>query len=373
MILDWITIIFFFLYALLLFYYRRGWQSLSEFIPPQNNKYSFISVVIAARNEENQIGKLLKALEGQTYPKDSFEIIVVDDFSTDTTAAVVKQSSLSKLSLIQPDVSKEASSKKKAIEAGIKPAKGELIVTTDADCIVPADWLCTINSFYTSTDASFIAAPVKFSHNQTTLQLFQALDFLVLQGITAASAGNHFHIMCNGANLAYKKQAFVDVKGFEGIDKVATGDDMLLMHKIRKQNPDKVFYLRNKNAIVTTQPMLTWKKFFMQRKRWASKTLVYDDYRIIAVLAFVYVFNFLFFILLIASFLNPVYWFYTLGYLLLKTAIEWPFVAAVAKFYNEQKLMRYFIFFQPLHIFYTVIVGALSQFGTYEWKERTTK
>lgn len=373
MILDWIAIVFFFLYALLLFYYRRGWQSLSEFIPPETNKRRFISVVVAARNEENRIGQLLKTLQEQTYPKDHFEIIVVDDFSTDTTAAVVKQSSLPNLLLIQPHVSKEVSSKKRAIETGVNAAKGELIVTTDADCTVSADWLCTINSFYTSTDASFIAAPVKFSHDQTTLQLFQALDFLVLQGITAASAGNHFPIMCNGANLAYKKQTFVDARGFEGIDKVATGDDMLLMHKIRKQHPDKVFYLKNKTAIVTTEPMLTWKTFFMQRKRWASKTLVYDDYRIIAVLAFVYLFNCLFFVFLIASFFNPVYWLYTLGYLLLKTVVEWPFVAAVAAFYKEQKLMRYFIFFQPLHIFYTVIVGALSQFGTYEWKERTTK
>ncbi len=367
------VIIFFIVYALLLFYYKRGWQSLSEFIPPGNNKYSFISVIIAARNEENQIGNLLKALEEQTYPRDLFEIIVVDDFSTDTTAAVVKQFPLSNLSLIQPNVSKETSSKKKAIEAGINLAKGELILSTDADCIVPADWLGIINGFYTSTGASFIVAPVKFTHDHTTLQRFQAIDFLVLQGITAASAGNHFHIMCNGANLAYKKQAFADVKGFEGIDKVATGDDMLLMHKIHKQNPGKVFYLKNKNAVVTTEPMLTWKTFFMQRKRWASKTLVYDDYRIIAVLAFVYAFNCLFFILLIASFFNPVYWFYTLGYLLLKTAVEWRFVAAVAQFYKEQKLMRYFLFFQPIHILYTVLVGALSQFGKYEWKERTTK
>jgi cellulose synthase/poly-beta-1,6-N-acetylglucosamine synthase-like glycosyltransferase len=373
MILGWIVIVFILAYGFLFLYYKRGWQSLPEFISTTNNKSTFISVIIAARNEEKRIAGLLKSLAQQSYPEESFEIIVVDDFSADATAAIVKQLSLFNLSLIQPDVSKNASSKKKAIEAGIKMARGELIVTTDADCIVPPNWLRTLHGFYVQNNGYFIAAPVKFSYGKSLLQIFQSLDFLVLQGITAASAGNQFHIMCNGANLAYKKQAFINVKGFEGIDKKATGDDMLLMHKIKKQTPDRVFYLKSKEAIVSTEPMTSWRDFFMQRKRWASKTLIYDDYRIIALLAFVYLFNCLFFVLLAACFFNPVYWFYLLGFLLLKTAIELPFVTAVAKFYGEQKLMKYFIPFQPLHIFYTVVVGALSQFGKYSWKGRTTK
>jgi cellulose synthase/poly-beta-1,6-N-acetylglucosamine synthase-like glycosyltransferase len=205
------------------------------------------------------------------------------------------------------------------------------------------------------------------------LQVFQALDFLVLQGITAASVSSDFHTMCNGANLAYKRSAFQAVNGFEGIDRVATGDDMLLMHKIRKLDPSKVHYLKSQDAIVNTEPMPSWKAFFMQRKRWASKTLVYDDYRIIAVLGFVYLLNCLFPILIITSIFNPVYWWYVLFFWILKTIIEFPFVNSVAKFYNEQKLMKYFFFFQPLHMLYTVSVGLLSQFGKYEWKGRKTK
>ncbi|HJW17780.1 MAG TPA: glycosyltransferase family 2 protein, partial [Flavisolibacter sp.] len=264
-------------------------------------------------------------------------------------------------------------SKKKAIEAGICNARGELIVTTDADCLLPVNWLHTISNYYNNKNASFIAAPVKYSHDNSFFQVFQALDFMTLQGITAASVSSGFHNMCNGANLAYRKQSFEAVNGFDGIDKVASGDDMLLMHKIWKQDPDKVFYLKSKDAIVSTQPMPSWKAFYSQRKRWASKTMVYEDYRIVGVLAFIYLFNCLFFVWLITAFWHPINIVYAFAFLLLKTLIEWPFVRSVAQFYDEQRLMKYFLLFQPVHVLYTVVVGLTSQLGSYEWKGRRTK
>lgn len=367
------TAIFLFLYALLILFYWNSWNKLDEYLVSSDVDKRYLSVIIPARNEEDNIRSLLNALSQQTYPKDSFEIIVVDDFSTDLTAEIVRSFSLDNLLLIQPAVSPALSSKKKSIEAGIEKAKGELIITTDADCISTKNWLETINHFYAKHDAAFIAAPVKFSHNDSLLQLFQSLDFLTLQGVTAASVAANFHTMCNGANLAYKKKAFENVNGFHGIDKVATGDDMLLMHKIWKQYPGKTLYLKNKEAIVTSQPMLSWKDFFMQRKRWASKTLVYDDYRIIVVLAFVYLLNCLFIALVVASLFNSLYWWYVIGFIAVKTIIELPFVNSVAKFYNEQRLVKFLFIFQPIHIFYTVFVGLISQFGKYEWKGRKTK
>jgi cellulose synthase/poly-beta-1,6-N-acetylglucosamine synthase-like glycosyltransferase len=368
-----ITVFFLLLYAGLIFFYWEAWKKLNFYNVEPTNDYRFLSVIVPARNEEKNITALFNTLSQQTYPDEFFEIIVVDDYSTDSTAERVKSFNPPNLLLIQPEASSPFSSKKKAIEAGIKTAKGELIITTDADCIPTKNWLQTINNFYVKKDAAFIAAPVKFSYNNSMVQVFQTLDFLTLQGITAASVSANFHTMCNGANLAYKKEAFQQVNGFEGIDKVATGDDMLLMYKIWKKHPGKTFYLKNKDAIVSTKPMFTWKDFFMQRKRWASKTLVYDDYRIIAVLSFVYLLNCSFIALLIASLFNSFYWWYTFGFWVLKTIIELPFVYSVAKFYNERKLVKFLFFFQPLHIFYTVFVGLLSQFGKYEWKGRKTK
>jgi len=358
---------------MLIFYYWHAWRQLKTYKHSSTPENRFLSIIIPARNEEKNIPVLLKALSRQTYPKDFFEIIVVDDFSDDLTVEKIKSFKLSNLILIQPETNPLSSSKKKAIETGIKKAKGELIITTDADCIPPESWLEVISSFYRETTAAFIAAPVKFSHNQSFLQLFQALDFLTLQGITASSVSTDFHTMCNGANLAYRKDAFINVNGFEGIDKVATGDDMLLMHKIRKKYPGTIFYLKNSNAIVTSQPMISWKDFYMQRKRWASKTLVYKDYRIVVVLGFIYLLNCLFIALIVGSFLNYFNWWYVLMYLIAKTLIELPFVFSVAKFYNEQRLLIYLFPFQPIHILYTVLVGLTSQFGKYEWKGRKTK
>ncbi len=373
MVLLILTIFLLIIYALLFAYYDKGWRSLPDFHPMNENLNVFISVIIPARNEASNLPIILEALQQQSYPFELFEILVVDDFSEDDTSIIVQSFPMSNLRLLKPSVAPEFSSKKKAIEAGVMQAKGELVVTTDADCLPGKNWLKIIASFYVEKDAAFIAAPVKYYPPDYPLQIFQVLDFITLQGITGASVHLNFHDMCNGANLAYKKSAFLDVNGFEGIDHVATGDDMLLMHKIRKVYPEKVFYLKSEAAIVQTPAMPGWKQFLVQRKRWASKSLVYRDRRIIAALALVLLVNLLFIILLGASIIEPWYWWLTAGFLLMKTIIEWPFVNRVARFFNQHSLTLYFPLFQPLHIFYTIYTGISSQFGKYEWKGRKTK
>ena len=373
MLLWIITAVLLILYGCLILFYAWHWSRLASYTQGEAHPDTFISVVIAARNEEKDLPLLLSCLQAQTYPKELFEVIIVNDFSTDGTAKAVSHFLNDSVRLIEPAVAPEHSSKKKAVEAGVNAARGELLVITDADCLPPPKWLQTMASFYKEKAPVFIAAPVKFYHNNSLVQLFQATDFMVLQGITAASTSANFHTMCNGANLAYTKTAFMAAKGFEGIDAVASGDDMLLMYKISKGFPDKVRYLKSKEAVVATQPMPSWKSFYNQRKRWASKTLHYDDYRITAVLALVYFVNVLFFVILLAALLNAPFWKLLLLYLVVKTGIELPFVAAVARFYGEGRILKYFPLFQPLHIAYTVSVGFLSQLGKYEWKGRQTK
>ena len=368
-----LTAVFLLCYAFLIFYYFYYWLHVKEFALSNNNFTVSVSVVIAARNEEENIARLLVALQRQTYSRNFFEVIVVDDFSTDKTSESVKPFLNDTFYLIKPNTNAAQSSKKKAIEAGVQKAKGELIVITDADCILQKEWLQTIVSFYKKTNSVFIAAPVKLKSYATLLSIFQSLDFITLQGITAASVTANTHTMCNGANLAYLRSAFFEVEGFSGIDKLASGDDMLLMYKIWKKYPGKISYLKNEQAIVETEPMRTWKDFFQQRIRWSSKAGYYKDWRIKLVLFFVYLFNCLFFVLLIACFLDSYYWYILIFYLFGKLLIEFPFVYSVARFYNAQKLLVYFPFLQPLHIIYTVVIGLVSQFGTYQWKGRKTK
>jgi len=341
---------------------------------PDNSYPGKVSVIIPARNEEKNIQALLNSLQQQNYPHDLTEIIVIDDHSTDNTAAIVK--SFPGVKLITMKNESINSYKKKAIETAIGTASGKLIITTDADCITLPGWLKTIVSFKELNDSVFIAAPVAFTNDQGSNKLlyyFQALDFLVLQGITGASISKKALSMCNGANLAYEKKVFYEVNGFSGIDHIASGDDMLLMHKISVQYPDKVHYIKSKEAIVYTHAAKTWKEFINQRIRWASKANKYDDKRIFWVLLFVYIFNLTFLCLFIAGFINYHYWIYFLFLWVVKTIIEFPFVYSVASFFNRQSLMKYFFFFQPLHIFYTIAAGWLGQFGNYEWKGRKVK
>jgi biofilm PGA synthesis N-glycosyltransferase PgaC len=376
MVIVYITIFLFFGYSLLIIYYWLSWRSAPEFVAQKKLHTASISLVIAARNEERNIGRLLNALNEQTYPRHLTEVIVIDDDSTDNTLNLAKQfATTSTIELKSDGVN---SYKKRAIEEGIRAASGDLIVTTDADCVPPTHWLEDLVSFREQNHSIFVAAPVIFENNSSFLETFQALDFLILQGITAASVYRQAHSMCNGANLAYEKKAFAEVNGFEKIDSIASGDDMLLMHKIWKKYPGRVHYLKSREAIVATQPMKTWKEFFNQRVRWASKARYYQDKRILGVLLLVYLFNLSCVSLLLAAIwsrwpsgLQFVIWF--LAFWVAKTAIEFPFVYSLAKFFNKQSLMKYFFLYQPLHMAYTVLAGFLGQFGTYEWKGRRVK
>ena len=179
--------------------------------------------------------------------------------------------------------------------------------------------------------------------------------------------------MCNGANLAYERKVFHEVNGFTGIDHIASGDDMLLMQKISGHFPGKISYLLSKEAIVTTQAAKTWKEFFSQRIRWASKATNYNDYKIFSALFLVYFFNCSLLALFISGFWMHDLWWGLIVILFIKTFIELLFIFPVARFYNKQNLLKLFPLFQPLHIIYTVIAGWLGMFGNFEWKGRRVK
>ena len=384
-----IILLLFLSYSLLLIYYRQSWLNIPNYKPQTKNKkpQTKISVIIPARNEEENIAACLNSVTNQSYPKDLFEVLVVDDHSTDNTASIIKSYAAQNVKLISLTdfipAGELNSYKKKAIEIAFQQSTGELIVTTDADCFVPENWLQTIAAFYETYKPEFVAAPVSINCSNIFMEFFQALDFMMLQGITGASVHKKIHSMCNGANLAYTKKAFEEVGGFSGIDNIASGDDMLLMHKIYKRYPDKVMFLKSKDAIVQTAPVSSISEFFNQRIRWASKADKYDDKRIFAVLLLVYLFNLVLLLLPILTLFNPGklsiihyplsiinLW---LLLLVLKTSIELIFLYPVAKFFGKQTMLWLFPLMQPFHILYTVIAGWLGKFGHYTWKERKVK
>ncbi|QNA44448.1 glycosyltransferase [Lacibacter sediminis] len=362
-------------YSILLLLYRYWWsRSATLNVPASFVPGTSFTILIPARNEEKNIVDCLQSIQQLNYPKELIEVIVIDDFSDDVTVANAKQFKGVKVIELKELIKEKINSyKKKAIEAGVEQATGKYIVTTDADCTVPTNWLRNFAYIIEQRPTVFIAAPVAMKEETSFIKLFQSLDFLSLQGITAASVGAGFHSMCNGANLCYSKEAFYTVNGFKGVDHIASGDDMLLMHKLYSRFPNEVHYCKAADSIVLTNPVETVGEFFRQRIRWASKADQYDDKRIFWVLLLVYLLNVFFVVLFVAACFNSSLRMLLAGSLLFKTFIELIFLIPVAGFFQKSKLLLWFPFAQPFHIVYTVIAGWLGKFGKYEWKGRTVK
>lgn len=327
------------------------------------------SIIIAARNEETHIGPCLESLLAQDFPREQMEIIVVDDQSTDGTAALVRSYADRGIRLISLG-KEDAFGKKAAIARGIAAATHGIIITTDADCSYSNKWINTLLSYREKMDAIFIAAPVQFRKEISLLDRFQSLDFMALQGITAAGVSGKYLNMCNGANLLYTKEAFSAVNGFEGIDHIASGDDMLLMEKIDKAFPGGVAYCFSEDAIVVTEPANSWAAFIQQRIRWSSKAKNYSNIFTKLTLLLVYLVNAAVVALLLAGIFDFQLLKYGLLLTLMKTIVELPFMIRIARFFNKSALIPWFIPIQPMHAFYTVVAGTFGLFSKYRWKGR---
>jgi glycosyltransferase involved in cell wall biosynthesis len=367
-----ISVLLMLAYALLIRRYDDAFtKSRKNFSIADTEATQHVTVIIPARNESANIKACLSALMAQTYPRSLIEIIVVDDLSEDDTAEIVKNFPV-KLIRNNPKPGTIAF-KKQAIATGISQASGALILTTDADCIVANTWVSTMVNTLQSQRAYMVTGPVKMMPGNQCLSMFQSLDFAILQGITAASVGSGIHDMSSGANLAYIKSFYHEVGGFNGIDDIASGDDMLLMQKFSAQYPGSIGYAFSMDAMVNTKTEPTWKLFLQQRIRWASKATKYKDPVLFRILLLVYAVNLWVVALLVMGLWNRRAFVFGLILMIIKLMIEWRFVQNVLQFFSLLPLMRWFPIAQPLHILYTVVSGFFGQAGGYRWKGRNVK
>jgi peptide/nickel transport system permease protein len=377
MYLFTVTICLLAAYGVLMALYTRGHWNLRAFVAKGKTPQTKFSIVIPARNEAANIEACIAGIQAQNYPTHLFEVIVIDDFSEDETANIVASLALQynnvRLLRLQ-DFTKDENIiayKKRAIEIAIEQANHPWIVTTDADCSFTKNWLASYDAYIQEHNCVMVAAPVAYKNTGSFLSVFQVLDFISLQGITAAAVGSGSHTLCNGANLCYSKEAFEHVGKFSGIDHLPSGDDMLLMHKMKKSYPEKIGYLYAQDTVVTTAPSATLDLFIQQRIRWSSKALGYQDKIIFWILLLVYLVNFSLLVYLPVNLIetgNINNWLVFIG---CKTLVELPFMYAAAKFFKQQKLLWWFLFMQPFHILYTVVAGWFGTFGSYKWKGRT--
>ena len=380
-----LTIILSAAYLLVILTFTIGWNSLEYFRKTDLHSFTNVSILIAARNEENNIESSLKDILSQDYPHELFEIIVVDDNSIDRTNEIVNkliiENPSNNIKLLHLET---ANGKKQAISLGIDNAEGELIITTDADCRMGKYWLSTIVNYYETKHPKMIIGPVCFQNEKSLFQKFQSLEFLSLIGITAGSASLNTPMMCNGANLAFERSIFYQTGGFANNNNIASGDDMFLMMNIASLFPASIHFLKNYNAVVYTEPKSKLNDFLSQRKRWVSKTRKYFkadnknsiinlNSKIMLVAVIVYLLNLIMAVTLISGifFHQLIYIFIFL--FIIKSLIDYPILEGITEFMGKNKLLRYFVITQFLNIFYVSIIGIAGSILKYEWKERTIK
>lgn len=238
------------------------------------------TIVVPFRNEAKNLPKLLQSFSKLHYPQELIEIIMVDDFSTDASERICIQWRVQHDGIdttLLENLRLSSSPKKDAIARAMPIAKHDWIVTTDADCRVPKNWLLTLDNYIQTKQPEMIVGAVVYQTKNNWFHQFQQLDLMSLQGVTIGSFGIRKPFMCNGANFAYTKKLFQAVGGFAGNDKIASGDDVFLLQKAVLHAPENVHYLKSNDSIVKTKPENDLYKLFMQRVRWASKTTGYKS------------------------------------------------------------------------------------------------
>jgi poly-beta-1,6-N-acetyl-D-glucosamine synthase len=355
---------FFFLIVLMIGWWRmRGRVS-----QPSTSTTHKISIVVAMRNEASSIPALLNSLLSQDHP--SFEIILVDDHSSDNTRDVIqhyKKETLgasAKITLIR----NHGTGKKAALTSGVISSSGSIIATTDADAIVPPQWLSHINRHFENEGIQFVMGGVALNQDGSLFSDMQAIEFSSLIGTTAATAAIGIPTMANGANMAYRKSAFEEVGGFHDNMHIPSGDDEFLLRKIAAAHPQGVRFMNVPEAVVRTKSMSTWSEFFNQRVRWAGKWRYNTSLLTMFVAVYVFIVQLA---VAVAFFQLPVYeWIPILSLLAIRFALEAILLHNVCRFSGVRWDWRAFIALQVTYPFYVLMVSIASQFMTYTWKDR---
>lgn len=268
------------IYVVLIAQLILGFGKVNTFEKTNVSPKTAFSIVVPFRNEEKNLRKLLRSISDLNYPKELFELILVDDFSKDQSERVYINWRLENDEIettLLENLRLSNSPKKDAIARTIPILKNEWILTTDADCVVNENWLLTLDQFIQQTKAEMVVGAVVYKTKNNWFHHFQQLDLLSLQGTTIGSFGIGNPFMCNGANFAYTKKFFTELGGFGGINQQASGDDVLLLQKAVLKKPEAVQYLKHEDSIVKTKPENDLFKLFMQRVRWASKATSYSS------------------------------------------------------------------------------------------------
>jgi poly-beta-1,6-N-acetyl-D-glucosamine synthase len=346
-----------------------GWFIAMQPVRKNPTGKRFISVIVPFRNEAEVIQELLTSLSQQTYPKVFFEVIFVNDHSTDHSPAMVQAFCQQQNNFKLIELATDKSGKKQAISSGILHSSGQLIATTDADCVVGPAWLEKINAGFLNQNQMLMGA-VKIESDGSFFSKLQATEFASLMGSGFATAAFQNPMMANGANLAFRKLAFEKVNGYEGSFAIASGDDEHLMQKISKAFPNSIGVLAEQEAVVSTKSQPMWNDFIQQRIRWAGKWRFNKSLatKWMAVFVVLFQISWLMWILLFAF--GKIDRQVGLIVMFIKTFLEFSFLYSVQLFLKIKWHWIPFFALQLLYPVYVVLVGLKSNFVKANWKGR---
>lgn len=340
-----------------------------------------VSVLVPGRNEAAHLPESLGALLQQDYPADSYEVLFIDDHSTDDSLAVAKSFQGPRLQVIELEQYLDPESqirayKKKALQLGIHLAQYDIILTTDADCWVPPNWIRAMAGGLAHNGWQAITGPVLGRQARNALQQFQSLDFAGMMLMTATGLKNGQFTLGNGASLGFRRDAFAAVGGYSGNEKHASGDDVFLLRKIAARFPGKVGFLKNAQAAVLTDMKPDWRSFLQQRLRWGTKNShAASGWGATFALGVVFLLSWMILLtplLTIWVGLPALVLFAVL--LSAKAVSDRLLLGAATQFFQRPELLLQFWLMESLHTLYIAVVGLLSLVvRKYEWKGRKVK
>lgn len=342
-------------------------------------KDHLITIIVVVRNESTHILQCITSLLNQDYPHAQTELIIVDDFSDDNTVELINklQNTSIKvmcLSEILDQKYRFTANKKMGIELAIKQSNGDIIACTDGDSIVSNSWLSVINQVFQNDEVQYCTGAVLYQNNDSLLEQFQTVDMLSMLGISSASIEMNAPFMSNGANMAYRKAAFTACGGYDKIDHLPTGDDILLMHKIHQMyGKNAIEYVKAASSIVYTTSEKTWSGFYQQRTRWVSKSSSYSGIVIKITLVYMYLYHLSFIALPLLLFIYPSYAMLWIGCFVIKWIVDTCFVNKISRYYNSKYNVLLMPVFETIYIAYVSIIGISATIGNYTWKNRTIK
>jgi len=367
--MQWIIVALTIFYLLNAAYYFRGLRALSRqrihATAPAGDTLPMVSIIVPARNEETTLGKTLRQLLAQHYPPERYEIIVVNDRSTDRTAEIIAEFARQTAQVLPIEIDSidpGKSPKKQAISAGIRASRGALIMTTDADVERSEDWLPSlVSAFEPST--GLVAGMTLFRPGNGWLSTFQALDSASLAAVSAALIARGHPLTCQASNLAYRAQAFRDVDGFAGVDHITSGDDDLLMQKIDLFTDWNIKVLTVPESLAYTEPVSTLKDLMNQRARWASKGAHYPKrwMRFYLLLLYLSLLGFVLSIFFLPIRLLIPVW-------LAKLATDSLMTRHIVSLFRERSLWRGWLPVALLQPLLVTVAGLLGSLGKFSWK-----